>query len=74
MAAFPSLGVTELAVILVIALVIFGPARLPQIGKSLGKALHEFRETSTATAKSLQEGIDGKVEDEEEEKKPDKKE
>jgi len=39
-------GLPELALILIIALVIFGPGRLPEIGKSIGKALGEFRRAS----------------------------
>lgn len=37
------LGVPELLVILVIALVIFGPSKLPQIGSGLGKAIRDFK-------------------------------
>lgn len=37
------LGTTELIVILVIALVIFGPSKLPSIGKSIGVAINEFK-------------------------------
>lgn len=37
------LGLPEILLILVIALLIFGAARLPEIGKSLGKALSEFK-------------------------------
>lgn len=40
------IGLPELALILVIALIIFGPGRLPEIGKSIGKALGEFRRAS----------------------------
>jgi sec-independent protein translocase protein TatA len=36
-------GPQELGIILVIALVIFGPAKLPQIGSSLGKAIRDFK-------------------------------
>ncbi|NLB19500.1 MAG: twin-arginine translocase TatA/TatE family subunit [Clostridium sp.] len=39
----PRLGPTELIVILVIALVIFGPSKLPSIGKSIGVAINEFK-------------------------------
>ena len=38
------LGVPELIVILVIALLIFGPGKLPEVGKFLGKSLHDFRD------------------------------
>jgi sec-independent protein translocase protein TatA len=41
------LGVTELMVILVIALVIFGPSKLPQIGSGLGKAIRDFKKGVT---------------------------
>lgn len=37
------LGVPELVLILVIGLVIFGPGRLPDIGKALGKSIKEFK-------------------------------
>jgi sec-independent protein translocase protein TatA len=37
------IGLQELLVILVIALVIFGPSKLPQIGSGLGKAIRDFK-------------------------------
>ena len=47
MAAFiPGLGPMELIIILVIILIIFGPKRLPQLGKSLGKTMRAIREGS----------------------------
>lgn len=39
----PNFGVTELVIILVVALIIFGPGKLPELGKSLGKGIREFR-------------------------------
>jgi sec-independent protein translocase protein TatA len=39
----PSVGPLELAVVLVIALVVFGPKRLPELGKSMGKGIREFK-------------------------------
>ncbi|MHB0914749.1 MAG: Sec-independent protein translocase subunit TatA/TatB [Thermoleophilia bacterium] len=51
----PSIGWTELIVILVIILVIFGPKRLPEIGRSLGKGIKEFKKSTT----ELQEHITG---------------
>lgn len=45
----PGLGTTELIIVLVIVLVLFGPKRLPQLGKSLGK-----------TVKSMRDGLEGK--------------
>ncbi|MDD5440395.1 MAG: twin-arginine translocase TatA/TatE family subunit [Candidatus Omnitrophica bacterium] len=40
------IGIGELIVILVIVLLIFGAARLPEIGKALGKAINEFKKAS----------------------------
>lgn len=37
------LGVTEIAIIAVIALIFFGPAKLPQLGKSMGSAIKNFK-------------------------------
>ncbi len=59
LALFQSFGLPELGVILLIALIIFGPSKLPQIGKSIGKALREFRESSSEVGKAIQEGIEG---------------
>ena len=39
----PNVGPLELAVVLIIALVIFGPKRLPELGRSMGKGIREFR-------------------------------
>jgi sec-independent protein translocase protein TatA len=39
----PNVGPLELAVVAIIALVIFGPKRLPELGKSLGKGIREFK-------------------------------
>lgn len=40
----PNIGPLEIVVILIIALVVFGPKRLPELGKSLGKGINEFRD------------------------------
>ncbi len=37
------IGVPELIMILAIVLVIFGPSKVPEIGKAMGKAIHDFR-------------------------------
>ena len=42
------IGVPELVIILVIALVIFGPGKLPEVGRALGKGIGEFRKESKA--------------------------
>ena len=43
----PSLGFPELMIILVIALVIFGPGKLPSLGKSVGETIKEFKKASS---------------------------
>ena len=53
----PSLGMTELIVILVIALIIFGPRKLPDLGRSLGKSIGEFRKASNELKSTLEEEI-----------------
>lgn len=40
----PNVGPLEIAIVLVIALIVFGPKRLPELGRSLGKGINEFRE------------------------------
>jgi len=49
------IGMSELLVILVVALVIFGPTRLPELARSLGKAMAEFRRASTDLRSSFEE-------------------
>jgi sec-independent protein translocase protein TatA len=41
----PNVGPMELIVIFVIALIVLGPKRLPEVGKSLGKGMREFKES-----------------------------
>lgn len=40
---FSGIGVTELILILVIALIVFGPGKLPDVGRALGKSIREFK-------------------------------
>jgi sec-independent protein translocase protein TatA len=44
----PNIGPTELIILLVIVLVIFGPKRLPGLGKQLGDGMRDFKEAVTA--------------------------
>lgn len=39
----PNVGPFELAIVLIIALIVFGPKRLPELGRSLGRGIREFR-------------------------------
>jgi sec-independent protein translocase protein TatA len=41
----PEVGISGLIIILVVALLIFGPKRLPEIGKSLGRGMREFKDS-----------------------------
>ncbi|MGF7185949.1 sec-independent protein translocase protein TatA [Desulfitispora alkaliphila] len=43
----PNFGVTELILILAVALIIFGPGKLPEVGKSLGKSIREFKSATS---------------------------
>lgn len=54
---FGSIGMPELVIILVIALIIFGPRKLPELGRSLGKSLGEFKKASNELQRTLDEEI-----------------
>ncbi len=43
----PSIGAPELIIILVIALIVLGPKKLPEVGRSVGKGMREFKESLT---------------------------
>lgn len=47
----PRIGFPELIVILVIALVVFGPGKLPSVGKSIGESIKEFKKASSELTK-----------------------
>jgi sec-independent protein translocase protein TatA len=53
-----NIGPTELIVILVIALIVFGPKRLPEVGRTVGKSLREFRRATLDLKDELQIGLD----------------
>ncbi|SMB94290.1 twin-arginine translocase TatA/TatE family subunit [Deinococcus hopiensis] len=53
----PSLGAPEIIVILIIALVVFGPRKLPELGKSLGAGIREFRRSTQGLKEELEIGL-----------------
>lgn len=58
-----SIGMPELILIFLIALIVFGPKKLPEIGKSLGKGLAEFKKASEDFKQSIQKEVDGLKDD-----------
>lgn len=54
---FGSIGMPELVIILVIALIIFGPRKLPELGRSLGKSIGEFKKASNELRNTLEDEI-----------------
>jgi len=54
---FGSIGIPELIVIFIIALLVFGPKKLPEVGKSVGKALREFKKASNELRNKVEEEI-----------------
>jgi sec-independent protein translocase protein TatA len=52
-----SLGMQEIIVIFVLALIIFGPRKLPEIGKSIGKGLQEFKKASNDLKRTWEEEV-----------------
>ena len=49
----PTPGPLELVIILVIALLVLGPGKLPEVGKSLGQSIREFRKASSDVQESI---------------------
>ncbi|MBO8127024.1 MAG: twin-arginine translocase TatA/TatE family subunit [Firmicutes bacterium] len=60
------IGMQELVIILILALIIFGPGKLPEVGKAIGKSIREFKQAS----RDITESVSG---DDDEVKKDDEK-
>ena len=54
---FGSLGMPELIVIFVIALIVFGPRKLPELGRSLGRGIAEFKKATNDFQNTLEQEI-----------------
>lgn len=54
----PNIGAPELIIILVIALLILGPGKLPDVGASLGKSIREFRKASSDVQDAVKVDVD----------------
>jgi sec-independent protein translocase protein TatB len=55
---FGSIGGAEIVMVLLLALLLFGPRRIPQIGRMVGKALSEFRKATTDFKMNLEREVD----------------
>ncbi|WP_019008167.1 Sec-independent protein translocase subunit TatA/TatB [Deinococcus aquatilis] len=53
----PNIGPAEILLILIVALVVFGPRKLPELGKSLGNGLREFRKGTAGLKAELDGGL-----------------
>jgi TatA/E family protein of Tat protein translocase len=65
-----NLGMPELIFIFALALLIFGPKKLPELGKQLGKGLGEFKRASTDLKRSIEEEVEKAARDEAEKAVP----
>jgi sec-independent protein translocase protein TatA len=54
---FNNIGPAELIIVLVIALLVIGPKRLPEVGKSLGKGMREFKDSLSGDSKDEEEDV-----------------
>jgi TatA/E family protein of Tat protein translocase len=55
---FGSIGFSEIMVLLIIALLIFGPRKLPEIARSVGQAMREFKKAGEEVTRSFEEPLD----------------
>jgi sec-independent protein translocase protein TatA len=54
----PSIGFGEILIILALALIIFGPRRLPEMGRTIGRSLREFRRATSEIRREIEADID----------------
>lgn len=54
----PNIGAAELMMIAVVALLVFGPRKLPELGRSIGQALRELRRTTSQVTDELRGGLE----------------
>jgi sec-independent protein translocase protein TatA len=54
-----NIGPLEIGIVLIIALVVFGPKRLPELGSGLGRGIREFKETVTGERKDDDDDVQG---------------
>jgi len=54
---FGNIGFPELLIILIIALLIFGPKKLPEVGRNIGRAIREFRRASDELREKIEDEI-----------------
>lgn len=62
LAVFQSIGPTELIIVLAIVLIIFGPKRLPGLGRQLGSGMREFKDSITGKDSDEKDGEDRETE------------
>jgi sec-independent protein translocase protein TatA len=55
---FNNIGPMELIIVLVIALLVIGPKRLPEVGKSLGRGMREFKDSISGTSRDDEDDVD----------------
>jgi sec-independent protein translocase protein TatA len=53
----PNVGPMEIAIVVIVALIVFGPKRLPELGRGLGKGMREFKTTLTTDATDDRAGL-----------------
>lgn len=56
----PNIGLPELMLILALALIIFGPGKLPEVGRAMGKSIKEFKGAVSSSQKENLDSIDEK--------------